>query len=65
MDVTSKVTDGIVKLSPFYPHGDIPLPFSQGYTATCVEAVWQYLGGQRDRYIGSLFRAAFVACSFC
>ena len=43
VDVTSKVTDGIVKLSPFYPHGDIPVPFSQGYTATCVEAVWQGL----------------------
>ena len=35
VDVTSKATDGIVKLSPFYPHGDIPVPFSQGYTATC------------------------------
>ena len=42
-DVTSKATDGLVKLSPFYPHGDIPVPFSQGYTATCVEAVWQGL----------------------
>ena len=43
VDVTSKATDGLVKLSPFYPHGDIPVPFSQGYTATCVEAVWQGL----------------------
>ena len=43
VDVTSKATDGIVKLSSFYPHGDIPVPFSQGYTATCVEAVWQGL----------------------
>ena len=34
MDVTSKATDRIVKLSSFYPHGDIPVPFSQGYTAT-------------------------------
>ena len=34
VDVTSKATDGLVKLSPFYPHGDIPVPFSQGYTAT-------------------------------
>lgn len=42
-DVTSKATDGLVKLSPFYPHGGIPVPFSQGYTATCVEAVWQGL----------------------
>ena len=30
-------------MSPFYPHGDIPVPFSQGYTAACVEAVWQGL----------------------
>lgn len=42
-DVTSKATDGLVKLSPFYPHGGIPVPFSVGYTATCVEAIWQGL----------------------
>ena len=35
-DVTSKATDGLVKLSPSYPHGDIPVPFSEGRTATCV-----------------------------
>lgn len=43
VDVTSKATDGLVKLSPFFPHGGIPVPFSQGYTATCVESVWQGL----------------------
>ena len=42
-DVTSKAKDGLVKLSPFYPHGGIPVPFSDGMTATCVEAVWQGL----------------------
>ncbi len=42
-DVTSKAKDGLVKLSPFYPHGGIPVPFSEGYTAACVEAVWQGL----------------------
>lgn len=42
-DVTSKATDGLVRLSPFYPHGDIPVPFSEGYTAACVEGVWQGL----------------------
>ena len=42
-DVTSHATDGLIKLSPFYPHGDIPVPFSEGYTATCVEAIWQGL----------------------
>jgi len=42
-DVTSQAKDGLVKLSPFYPHGGIPVPFSEGVTAMCVEAVWQGL----------------------
>ena len=42
-DVTSSAKDGLVKLSPFYPHGGIPVPFSEGYKATCVEAIWQGL----------------------
>ncbi len=42
-DVTSGAKGGLVKLSPFYPHGGIPVPFSEGYTATCVEAIWQGL----------------------
>jgi len=42
-DVTSSAKNGLVKLSPFYPHGGIPVPFSEGYTATCVEAIWQGL----------------------
>ena len=42
-DVTSGAKDGLRKLSPFYPHYGIPVPFSEGYTATCVEAVWQGL----------------------
>ena len=42
-DVTSQAKDGLIKLSPFYPHGGIPVPFSPGWTATCVEAVWQVL----------------------
>ncbi len=42
-DVTSSSKDGLVKLSPFYPHYGIPVPFSEGYTATCVEAIWQGL----------------------
>ena len=43
IDVTSKATDEWVKLSPFYPHGGIPVPFSDGLTASCVEAIWQGL----------------------
>ena len=42
-DVTSTAKDGLVKLSPFYPHGGIPVPFSEGYTASCIEAIWQGL----------------------
>ena len=42
-DVTSGAKDGLRKLSPFYPHGGIPVPFSEGYTATCMEAIWQGL----------------------
>ena len=42
-DVTSGAKDGLIKLSPFYPHGGIPVPFSEGHTATCVEAIWQGL----------------------
>lgn len=29
-DVTSHATDDLVKLSPFYPHRDIPVSFSEG-----------------------------------
>ena len=42
-DVTSQAKDGLVRLSPFYPHGGIPVPFSEGYTSTCVEGIWQGL----------------------
>ena len=42
-DVTSQADTGLRKLSPFYPHYGIPVPFSDGYTATCVEAIWQGL----------------------
>lgn len=42
-DVTSQAKDGLVKLSPFYPHGGIPVPFSEGVTSMSVEAIWQGL----------------------
>lgn len=42
-DVTSNANDELVKLSPFYPHGDIPVPYTEGMTASCVEAIWQGL----------------------
>ncbi|MGM9746476.1 MAG: DUF6939 family protein [Paludibacteraceae bacterium] len=43
IDVTSHAENEYRQLSPFYPHYGIPVPFSEGYTATCVEAVWQGL----------------------
>ena len=43
VDVTSSSTSEYVKLSPFYPHGGIPVPNSEGLTASCVEAIWQGL----------------------
>ena len=43
VDVTSKATTGLVKLSPFYPHGDIPIPFSENHKAKSVEGIWQAL----------------------
>lgn len=40
-DVTSR---GEYKtLSPFYPHGGIPVPFSGTVTSACVEGIWQGL----------------------
>lgn len=40
-DVTSK---GEYKtLSPFYPHGGIPIPFSGSVTSQSVEGIWQGL----------------------
>ena len=44
-DITSSApTPQGRKLSPFYPHGGIPIPGeSKGMTATCVEAIWQGL----------------------
>jgi len=43
IDVTSKGQLPYLKLSPFYPHGNIPVPFSPGYFSQSVEAVWQGL----------------------
>ena len=43
IDVTSKSKTEYVKFSPFYPHRGIPVPFSHGITAACVEGIWQGL----------------------
>lgn len=43
VDVTSKATTSLVKLSPFFPHGDIPIPFSENTNGKSVEGIWQGL----------------------
>lgn len=43
IDVTSKAQDEFVKFSPFYPNGGIPVPFTDGLVAVCVEGIWQGL----------------------
>jgi hypothetical protein len=43
LDLTSKSDDPWVKFSPFYPHGNIPIPFSPNVTAQSVEGIWQGL----------------------
>lgn len=43
IDVTSKGKEPFVRLSPFYPHGNIPVPFSTNTFACSVEGIWQGL----------------------
>ena len=44
LDITSASEKRYAQmLSPFYPHGNIPVPFTPEMTATCVEAIWQGL----------------------
>lgn len=44
LDITSTSRSRYAQwLSPFFPHCNIPIPFTEGSTATCVEAIWQGL----------------------
>jgi hypothetical protein len=43
LDVTSRGTQPWIKFSPFYPHGNIPVPLSPGHVAASVEGIWQGL----------------------
>jgi hypothetical protein len=43
VDVTSKGPEPWVRLSPFYPHGGIPVPLSPGVVGASVEGIWQAL----------------------
>lgn len=48
VDVTSRAMEPWVRLSPFFPHGGIPVPFFGGLTGRSVEGVWQALKVFRD-----------------
>ena len=43
IDVTSKAEQPYVQFSPFYPVGDVPVPFSNGLVSASVEGLWQGL----------------------
>lgn len=43
IDVTSHGPEPWVRLSPFYPHGGIPVPLTPGVTSASVEGIWQAL----------------------
>lgn len=43
LDITSKSETDLIKFSPFYPHGDIPVPFSVDSVSASVEGIWQGL----------------------
>ena len=42
-DLSSKGPEPWRRFSPFFPHGGIPVPYSPGVTAACVEGIWQGL----------------------
>ncbi|MFC7585106.1 DUF6939 family protein [Nonomuraea antimicrobica] len=41
--MTSRAAEPWVRLSPFFPHGGIPVPGHPGRTSQSVEGVWQAL----------------------
>lgn len=43
LDVTSRGPEPWQRFSPFYPHGDIPVPFSPSWVSASVEGIWQGL----------------------
>ncbi len=43
LDVTSRGPEPWVRFSPFYPHGDIPVPGWPGHVSESVEGLWQAL----------------------
>ncbi|MEM6995224.1 MAG: hypothetical protein AAF721_32225 [Myxococcota bacterium] len=43
VDLTSRGPEPWVRFSPFFPHGGIPVPRSEGATSESVEGIWQAL----------------------
>ncbi|GAA3242721.1 DUF6939 family protein [Nonomuraea helvata] len=43
IDVTSKAGEPWVRMSPFFPHGGIPVPQTPGVYSQTVEGIWQAL----------------------
>lgn len=48
IDLTSKSIEPWVKFSPFYPHGNIPIPNSIYQVSRSVEGIWQGLKVFKD-----------------
>ena len=43
IDVTSRGPEPWVRFSPFFPLGELPIPFTPGRTGASVEGIWQGL----------------------
>ena len=43
IDVTSKSSLPYIRFSPFFPLGNIPIPFSDGFYSESIEGIWQGL----------------------
>lgn len=43
IDLTSKGEEPYMQFSPFYPHGNIPVPYSTSIYSYSVEGIWQGL----------------------
>jgi hypothetical protein len=55
IDVSSHTEQPYCRLSPFYPHGDIPVPGMPGVTSDSVEGIWQGLKVIRGKTAERLF----------
>lgn len=40
IDVTFRGDQPWLRFSPFYPHGEIPIPFSPDHTGSSVKFIW-------------------------